>query len=68
MDLPIAYDIEDDCQAGLSKETKTAMINAFCSIIYSAGYVPMVYASASRFYDWFYPEQIMEPTQFWVAS
>ena len=47
MELPIAYDIEDKCQKGLSVETKTAMINVFCQTLINAGYTSMVYASES---------------------
>lgn len=52
-DLPVSYpivwDVEDDTQKNIPKETLTLMANTFCAIIESEGYYPMVYASA----DWF---------------
>lgn len=52
-DLPVSYpvvwDVEDDVQKNIPKETLTLMANTFCAIIESEGYTPMVYASASWF-------------------
>lgn len=42
---PIVWDIEDDVQAGLSKETLSLMANTFCAIIEAEGYYPMVYSN-----------------------
>ena len=35
---PIAYDLEDDKQAGLGRDVLTAMVTAFCTTIEAAGY------------------------------
>ena len=43
---PVSYDIEEDAQALLGKETCTALCAAFCAAVREAGFVPMVYASA----------------------
>lgn len=67
-DLPIAYDIEDAAQAQLDYNTRTAMINAFCRVIASAGYKPMVYASESWFNGMFNPYALDENIDFWVAK
>ena len=52
-DLPVSYpvvwDVEDDCQKHLSKETLALMANTFCAILEAEGYHPMVYSSASWF-------------------
>lgn len=52
-DLPVSYpvvwDVEDDTQKNIPKETLTLMANTFCAIIESEGYTPMVYSSASWF-------------------
>ena len=52
-DLPVSYpvvwDVEDDCQKAIPKETLTLMANTFCAIIEAEGYTPMVYSSASWF-------------------
>ena len=43
--FPIVWDVEDDCQAGLSPDTLSLMANTFCAIIEAEGYYPMVYAN-----------------------
>ena len=43
--MPIAFDLEQN--PWIDVNTNTAMINAFCSVIAAAGYIPMVYASES---------------------
>lgn len=52
-DLPVSYpvvwDVEDDVQKNIPKETLTLMANTFCAIIEAEGYTPMVYSSASWF-------------------
>lgn len=45
---PIAFDIEDKTQAGLGKNTLTAMVTAFCSALEAAGYYASFYCNA----DW----------------
>lgn len=47
INFPVAYDIEDKVQAGLDPGTVTAMCNAFCDVIASAGYHPIVYTGAN---------------------
>lgn len=66
MDLPIAYDLEQ--YPGIDAATNTAMINAFCSIIASAGYTPMVYASESWFNGKFNVSALTGNIYFWVAQ
>lgn len=46
---PIVWDIEDDVQQHLSKETIALMANTFCAIIEQEGYYPMVYANKHWF-------------------
>ena len=46
--LPIFIDMEDSVQAGLSTEQRTAIAQAFCETVRSAGYTPGVYAN----YTW----------------
>lgn len=43
INFPVAFDIEDAVQKGLDANTVTAMCNAFCDVIASAGYHPLVY-------------------------
>ena len=43
--FPVVYDIEDDTQKDLGRDTITAMCKGFCDTIRAAGYKPMVYAN-----------------------
>lgn len=46
LDLPVAFDAEDETTLGtLSKDQVTDIIIAFCDTIKAAGYQPMVYAN-----------------------
>lgn len=45
LDYPVAFDIEDGSQEGLSSETLTQIVEAFCGIVEAAGYYTMVYAN-----------------------
>ncbi len=51
LNLPVAYDIEDPTQTGLSKATATAMAKAFCDTIRAGGYDAVVYSYASFLND-----------------
>jgi len=41
--FPVVYDIEDKLQKNIDANTITAMCNAFCDVMYGAGYYPMIY-------------------------
>ena len=45
LDYPVAFDIEDGSQEGLSSETLTQIVEAFCGVVEAAGYYTMVYAN-----------------------
>lgn len=47
-EFPLAFDIEDNSQAGLGKQVISDMIRAFCEEVESAGYYVSVYANK----DW----------------
>ena len=49
LDYPVAYDVEDKSQYGLSRETLGQMVQAFCSKIAAAGYTPIVYSYKNFF-------------------
>ena len=52
--FPVAFDIEQDSQTALGRETLTAMANAFCKTVGDAGYRTLVYANPNwlkRYYD-----------------
>ena len=65
--MPVALDIEDDCQAGLSKDTVGKIIIAFNTIIEKAGYFAMLYS-----YDNFLTQKvntnIMKRYALWCAN
>lgn len=55
LDYPVAYDIEKAGCFADGKSNATAIAKAFCEVIADAGYMPMVYSSASylkEFFDW----------------
>ncbi len=47
INFPISYDIENSNHQKLDAATVTAMCNAFCDVIYSAGYTPIIYTYAN---------------------
>ena len=65
--MPVALDIEDDCQAGLSKDTVGKIITTFNTIIEKAGYFAMLYS-----YDNFLTQKvntnIMKRYALWCAN
>ncbi len=46
---PVAFDVEDDVQKKLGKDTLAKIIKAFCDEIRAAGYTPMLYTNE----DWY---------------
>lgn len=64
--FPVAYDLEDSSQKSLGKATLTAMARAFCNTIRSAGYIPMLYASADWLKNYVDPSQV--DADIWVAQ
>ena len=65
INFPVAFDIEDNVQKGLDPGTVTAMCNAFCDVIASAGYHPIVYTGAN-----FYRGHITPDLRYdtWIAQ
>ena len=57
LDMPLVIDYEYVTtegrlyQAGLSREEKTAIVNAYCETVKAEGYAPMVYADKSMLQD-----------------
>ena len=62
--FPVAIDIEDSSQSGLSTAEQQAIVNTFCSIVYAAGYTPMVYSYRS----WFQTKLGQTAWDQWVAD
>lgn len=49
--FPVAIDIEDDVHKSLTAAQQHEIVNTFCSMIYAAGYQPMVYSSRNWFME-----------------
>ncbi|MEG1847653.1 MAG: GH25 family lysozyme [Lachnospiraceae bacterium] len=62
--FPVVIDIEDTVHKSLSPIQQAEIVNTFCSIIQSAGYYPMVYASK----NWFVGRMAPVPYDKWVAQ
>ena len=50
-EYPIAFDLEDNSQLGLSKDILTNMCKAFCDTLEAAGYYPAIYSYKSWLTD-----------------
>ncbi|MBQ2627016.1 MAG: glycoside hydrolase family 25 protein [Eubacterium sp.] len=61
--FPVAIDMEDSVHKTLNPLQQAEIVNAFCSVIYQAGYSPMVYASR----NWFLERMGPVPWDHWVA-
>ena len=53
VDLPVFFDIEDECQAALGASAIQNIVKAFCETIKNAGYEPGLYTFLSWFNDYF---------------
>lgn len=65
-EYPVYLDIEEESQASLSTDTKSAMIKAFCDILEKAGYFAGVYS-----YDAFFTgvsSEVKNRYSLWVAN
>jgi GH25 family lysozyme M1 (1,4-beta-N-acetylmuramidase) len=65
--MPVAFDIEDECQVGLNKDIIGKIITTFCNILEKAGYFAMLYS-----YDDFLTQkvsaQILKRYALWCAN
>ena len=62
--FPVAIDIEDSSQSGLTAAQQQEIVNTFCSIVYNAGYHPMVYS----YKNWFTTKLGATVWDHWVAD
>ncbi|HEX3018483.1 MAG TPA: glycoside hydrolase family 25 protein [Caproicibacter sp.] len=67
LDYPVAYDIEDSKQYGLSSDTLGEMVQAFCSKIQQAGYKTVVY-SYKNFYNTHLTSPLVSQYDTWIAQ
>jgi GH25 family lysozyme M1 (1,4-beta-N-acetylmuramidase) len=66
LDYPVAYDVEDKSQWGLSADTLGQIVEAFCSRIEAAGYKAMVY-SYYNFYNSKLTSPLVAKYDTWIA-
>lgn len=62
---PLAIDLEDASQAGLSRDVLTQIANTFCERVAQAGYTPMVYANKNWLMNKLNTAEI--PYDIWLA-
>ena len=62
--FPVEIDIEDPSQVNLSQAEQLAIVNTFCSVIYAAGYQPMVYS----YKNWLATKLGVTAWDHWVAN
>ena len=65
-DYPVYLDMEDKCQAKLSKELRTRIAKTFLKRVESAGYYVGLYSMKSWFDDYFNMEELKE-FDLWIA-
>lgn len=64
VNFPVVFDIEDDVHKSLNPIQQQQLVSTFCSMMYAAGYYPMVYASKS----WYLNRLGDVPYDKWVAQ
>ena len=67
LQYPVYFDIEENSQVALGKETVSDIIDAFCQTIKSKGYYPAVYTYAS-FLNSCVRDDILETYDIWFAD
>ncbi|WP_164918988.1 GH25 family lysozyme [Caproiciproducens sp. NJN-50] len=66
LDYPVAYDVEDKSQWGLSTDTLGQIVQAFCSKLQAAGYKTVVYSYYS-FYNAHLTSSLVAQYDTWIA-
>jgi GH25 family lysozyme M1 (1,4-beta-N-acetylmuramidase) len=66
LDYPVAYDVEDSCQDGLSSELLGQIVQTFCEKVKQAGYKVMVY-SCVNFYNNHLTSSLVSQYDTWIA-
>lgn len=66
LELPVAYDVEEESAFQTGTDNVTKMTEAFCEEMKKAGFTPMVYSSASSLKNYFHYNKIKK-YKIWVA-
>ena len=67
-EFPIYFDIEDKSQTGLSTSVLTAMCEAFCETLETAGYFVGVYANTNWFRNYLDHARLAKKYTIWLAD
>lgn len=67
LDYPVAYDLEDRSQAGVSPDVMAQIVQTFCGKIQQAGYRPAVY-SYVNFYNARLTSPLIAQYDTWIAN
>lgn len=67
LDYPVAYDLEDRSQAGVSPDVMTQIVQTFCGKLRLAGYKPAVY-SYVNFYNAKLTSPLVAQYDTWIAN
>lgn len=68
IDLPVAFDLEDNSQISLGRTTLTNMVIAFCDAIKAAGYTPMLYTNPSWLNSYLNSNILIGKYDLWLAQ
>ena len=66
LELPVAYDLEEDATFATGRENTTRIAVAFCEEIKKAGFTPMIYSSSAHLNRYFQYRKVKD-YQIWVA-
>ena len=64
---PVAYDLEEQAQKALGRDAVTAIAQAWCDEMRSAGYYPMIYSNLS-FIRNYLTEEFRKENELWIAQ
>lgn len=68
IELPVAFDLEDNSQVNLGKSVLTNMVIAFCDAVKAAGYVPMFYTNLSWINNYLDKALLTSKYDLWLAQ
>lgn len=64
VNMPVVFDLEDDVHKAMAPDQLAALVVAYCSVIQSAGYYPMVYSNK----NWLTTKLPPLPYDVWCAQ
>jgi len=64
----VFFDMEDKSQANLSVDTRTRIVDGFCSIVENNGYKCGLYSDQTKLQSWFNTKLLASKYDIWVAQ